>query len=338
MKRVQVPALFFTACSLLITAIPAHATLTLTTAGVNDGFSLSTFVSGYPAAEYGPLSVGTLPDGNLITGSYANAALYIFADSDGQTLSSALSKVPYTYQTGNPQYIFATVNGQVYGAQVTGGIFGQFSNTGSFTPIPNLAAAGVTAYYGIWVDPANNDLIASSSKGLIEINPVSGTYRVINAGVFPDGVTVSPDGTIVYAEVGGAIAAYNTTTGALIKTYATGHSPDGTGVITGGNFSGDLIVNDNDGTVLLLDPVTSAITIIANSGTRGDFVSADTNNGTLFLSQNEEIARLSCGPNCSIGSGPSVPEPGTFILIATGFGALALVRYTGRRRGFIRIS
>lgn len=332
MRQTPRLGLIFAAPLLLATAIPAHASLMLTMAGVNDGFSLSTFVSGYPAAEYGPLSVGVLPDGNLITGSFANAALYIFSDADGQTLGSALSKIPYTFQTGNPQYIFATVDGEVYGAQVGGsGTFGQFSNSGAFTPIPNLAAAGVTADYGMWADPANNDLIASSSKGLIEINPVSGTYRVINASVFPDGVTVSPDGQTVYAEVGGGISAYNVTTGALIKSYATGHSPDGTGVISGGNFNGDLIVNDNDGTVLLLDPVTSVITIIANGGTRGDFVSADTNNGTLFLSQEEQIARLSCGVGCSIGAPPpSSPEPGTMFLVAAGFGALTLLRL--RRR------
>jgi hypothetical protein len=274
--------------------------------------------------------VGVLPNGNLITGSDANAALYIFSDADGQSLGSALSKIPYTYQTGNPQYIFATVNSQVYGAQVAGGTFGQFSNSGAFTPIPNLVAAGVTAYYGIWADPANNNLIASSSKGLIEINPVSGTYRVINGGVFPDGVTVSPDGKTVYAEVGGGISAYDVTTGALIKSYATGHSPDGTGVISGGSFNGDLIINDNDGTVLLLDPVTSVETIIANNGTRGDFVSADTNNGTLFLSQTEEIERLSCGAGCSIGGPPppppSAPEPGTLLLVSAGVGALTLLR------------
>lgn len=330
MNKARLCASIFAGFLLLGSAVPANATLTLTTAGMSDGFNLSTFVSGYPAATYGPLSVGVLPDGNLITGSYANSALYIFADTDGQTLGSALSKIPYTYQTSNPQYIFATVNGQVYGAQVAGGTFGQFSNTGVFTPIPNLASAGVTAYYGMWADPANNDLIASSSKGLIEINPTTGTYRVINGSVFPDGVTVSSDGKTVYAEVAGAIAAYSVSTGALLKTYTTGHSPDGTAVIAGGNFSGDLIVNDNDGTVLLLDPVTSTITTIAMGGSRGDFVSPDTNSGanygTLFLSQQESILRLSCGSDCSIGSQPATPaEPGALTLLAAGCGVLALL-------------
>ena len=60
-------------------------------------------------------------------------------------------------------------------------------------------------------------------------------------------------------------------------------------------------MNDNNGTVVLLipsrpvgDPGRSIV--IASGGTRGDFVSPDTSNGTLFLSQNEQVARLSCGP------------------------------------------
>jgi hypothetical protein len=49
-------------------------------------------------------------------------------------------------------------------------------------------------------------------------------------------------------------------------TYSTGHRPDGTGVISGGNFNADVIVNDNDDTVGLLDPTTSTFVIIANGG------------------------------------------------------------------------
>ena len=217
-----------------------------------------------------------------------------------------------------------------YGAQAFGGVYEQFATNGSFTPIPNLQAAGLTSYLGMWGNPVNGHVIASSNQGLVDINPVAGTYRVINAGVFPDGVSVSPDGLIAYVENGGAIQSYDIATGALLNTYLTGHGPDGTGVITGGNFNGDVIVNNNDGTVGLLDPTTSSFTIIADGGSRGDFVSPDLNNGTLFISQYEQVARLSCGPGCSIGGPPpSVPEPATLALFGTGLGVLLIYR---RRR------
>jgi hypothetical protein len=318
---------------------PAQASLILTAAGISDGFTLTTFVSGY-SAQYGPLAQGIAPDGNVITGSLLNNRIFVFSDVDGQTLSSAVASVPYTDQTGNPNFAMTTAGGQVYGAQLQGnGVFEHFANDGTFAPIPNLQTAGVFGYLGMWGDPVNGHIIASSNKGLVDIDPVAGAFRVINASLFPDGVSVSANGATAYVENGGTVQAYNIATGALIQTFATGHSPDGTGVISGGSFNGDVIVNDNDGTVGLLDPTKangdpSQFVIIANGGTRGDFVSADTSNGTLFLSQNEQVARLSCGPGCSIGAPPppTAPEPSTLALFGMGICATVLFRRRTRTR------
>ena len=121
----------------------------------------------------------------------------------------------------------------------------------------------------------NGHILAASTKGLVDIYPVAGTYRIVVAGLAPDGVSVSPDGTVAYAEVGGAIQSYNIATGAHIATFATGRGPGWKpGVISGGTYNGDVIVNDNDGTVGLLDPTKasndpSQFTIIADHGTRG---------------------------------------------------------------------
>jgi hypothetical protein len=223
--------------------------------------------------------------------------------------------------TGNCNFAMTTAGGQVYGAQAFGGVYEHFANDGSFSPIPNLQAHGLLSSLGMWGDPVNGHIISASNQGLVDINPLNGTFRVINAGLFPDGVTVSPDGKTAYVAIGGAIQSYSIATGALINTFATGHSPDGTGVISGGKLSGDVVVNDNDGTVGLLDPTKAngdptQFIIIANGGTRGDFVSPDTSNGTLFLSQNEQVARLSCGPGCSFVP-PPTPEPATLVLLIT---------------------
>jgi hypothetical protein len=111
-------------------------------------------------------------------------------------------------------------------------------------------------------------------------------------------------------------------------------SPDGTGVIQGNNqFSGDIIANDNDGTVKLLDPVHSTVVTIASGGTRGDYVGLDLTNGSLFLTQSDSVYRLTGGPNCSFTPPPppsGVPEPAALTLIGTGLVAFGLIR---RRRG-----
>ncbi|MDB5480711.1 MAG: proteinsorting protein [Caulobacteraceae bacterium] len=319
-----------TAITLLAAVSPASAALTLTPIGVSDGFNLTTFVGGY-FGQYGPLAEGILPNGNVVTGSLSTDQIYVFKDVDNQTLASALIATPYTFTTGNPNYAITTAGGQVYGAQLQGGVYEMFHNDGSHTALTGPISS-VTNFLGMWGDPVNGHIISASNSGLIDIDPVTGSFRVINAGLFPDGVTVSPNGNTIYVENSGTIQSYDYTSGALINTYNIGHSPDGTGVISGGKFNGDIIVNNNDGTVGLLNPSTSAFDIIASGGTRGDFVSPDRSNGTLFLSQYDQIARLACGPGCTIGGG-GVPEPATWTMLILGLGALGVV--SRRRRAAV---
>ena len=312
---------------MLAVVSPARADLVLTAAGVADGFTLTTFVDGY-FGSYGPLAQGIASNGNVITGSELNTSgslgltVMVFKDVDNQKLTDAVATNPYTAQSGNPNFAMTTAGGKVYGAQVQGGVYEQFNNDGTFSPIAGLGA--LRDNLGMWGDPVNGHIITTSNEGLVDINPVAGTFRVINPFVNGDGVSVSPDGKTAYVEVAGTIQSYDIATGTLLKVYATGHSPDGTGVISGGKFNGDVVVNDNDGTVLLLNPTTSAFDIIADSGTRGDFVSPDTSNGSLFLSQQDSVDRLAC-VGCSF-SGPPVPEPGTFVLFGTALMSVILIR------------
>ncbi|NCT82535.1 MAG: hypothetical protein GXC94_05285 [Comamonadaceae bacterium] len=304
--------------ALAVAFVPAHAGLTLTADGINAGFTLTTFVSGYNFGNYGPLSQAVLPNGNVVTGSVGSGQVYVFKDVDNQTLSDALVAKPYSCETGNCNFAMATVGGQAYGGQLFGGLFYHFANDGSYVPIGGPTGTDLRDYLGIW-GSVNGKLIASTNRGLAEIDPLTGNYRIINASLFPDGVSVSPDGKVAYVENGGIIQSYDIATGALIRSYfsTAGHGADGTGVITGGLYNGDVIVNNNDGTLGLLDVDTDTMLIIASGGTRGDFTSADTNNGTLFISQIEQVLRLSCGPGCSIGGpGNDVPEPDAWALTA----------------------
>jgi hypothetical protein len=325
--------------ALTVAAAPsAHAALTLTQAGIDDGFVLSTFVSGYSFNTYGPIGQGIDSAGHVITGSAGDMKVYVFKDVDNQHLSDALSATTYAAQTGNPNMAMTTLNGHVYGAQLQGGAadYREFFDDGTSTPLPGAvnAPGGLSNDLGMWGDPSSGLLYVASNSGIAKVNPLTGAFTLIDPGVFPDGITVSPDGKTLYAEVAGGISSFNAATGAFLQSYNVGHSPDGTGVIVGGLFDGQVIVNNNDGTVGLLNPTNSDYALIASGGTRGDFVSPDRSNGTLFMSALDAVYRLSCGPNCSIGSQtPGVPEPSTWALMIAGFGAVGAAMRRKIRQG-----
>lgn len=301
----------------------ARAGLTLNATGIADGFSLTTYYSD-PITTYGVLSLANGPGGFLYGAGYARGQLYKFNDVDGQTFGSQVS----TASAGGTPTGIAAAGGQVYVGLLGGNIFKVDSGLG----LTSLGLVGLTFDYGLWGNPVNGHLIASTSTGLVDINPTSGTWVQIGpAGVFVDGVTVSADGKVAYGAYTGdqSIRGYSLSSPdpstPVFNTGFLGHGPDGTGVISGGLFDGDIIVDNNDGTLGLIDHLTGIETTIADSGSRGDLVSPDLSNGTLLLTQYEGVLRLSCGADCSIG-GPTVPEPMTLSIVAIGLAGLVMSR------------
>jgi hypothetical protein len=320
-----------------LAAMPqAHAgILTLTPQGVTDGFTLSQFADLNPGSEnsfnFGPFGVAFAGGGKVIVSNFPNNTMYSFKDIDGQTAASALNAIAGggTSTTG-----MASLGGVAYGANVAGGGFAAFNSDGTVnhaltdvTTSPDLGMAG---------DPARHSIIASSGAGLIEIDPAAngglGSFRVI-ADVFPDGVSVSADGKTAFLEDGGQIVGFDIATGATVLTSPFISGLDGTGVISGGAFNGDIVANSNDGFVDLYDPNTNALTTIASGGSRGDYAMNDPSTGTLFLDYSEGVYRLGCGSGCSIGgSGPGTPEPSTWAMMLAGFVGMSYVAYR-RRNG-----
>ncbi len=289
------------AAAMFVAIVPAHASLVLTAAGIADGFTLTTTFSGGASNNYPFLSAAVLSDGKLAVVDFQSGRLVKYNDVDNQTAADALSSVAF----GGAINI-ANAGGKTYAASQTQGLW-EVSSTLGLTAV---STPGVSFSLGLWGAP-NGHLLAATNLGITDVNPITGTHTLI-AGVSADGVSVSPDGQTVYAEVGGAIRAYDYNTHTLLNTFNIGHSPDGTGVISGGALTGHVIANNNDGTVVEIDPSTGIATIIANGGSRGDFTAADSNDGSLLLSQYGSMLRLKISGG-TIGG--TVPEPMSLALV-----------------------
>jgi hypothetical protein len=297
------------------------AGLTLTAAGIADGFTLTTYATGVGGNNYSFLAAAPLLNpnvGTLAVLDNAHALLRTYADVDGQVYGGALNSVSF------PNAInIANAGGQTYATQlnVANGL-SRVSNSLGLTPVS--VTGGFTPAYGFAGNPATGHLLAfgtgSAGTGIYDIDPLTGANTRIVAGSGFDGLSVSPDGTIVYVENNGnSILGYNISSHAQVFSAFSTHNPDGTGAIAGGLFNGYVVANNNDGTVSLIDPTGTIQTIIASGGTRGDFTSPDTNNGTLLLSEYDFSYRLTA-PGGTFGS---VPEPATLTMFGIGIASIA---------------
>ena len=167
----------------------ALATLTLTPAGIADGFILTLFVDQAPnVIGIGPLGIATNNLGQVVIQDYAAGRNYIFNDVNNQHFSSALSSAPFS--------------SFVFGVAITnsGSTLYAGNNDASaqlFKLNPDGSSAGVVpgtspgiAGHGIWTNPATGHLVSASANGIFDINPTNGATTPIVGGVYADGVSL----------------------------------------------------------------------------------------------------------------------------------------------------
>jgi hypothetical protein len=311
----------FALAALSVAGRPARADLALTSAGIAQGLGLPLFASGFPNADaVGPLGVAFPSTGGVLVADKLGNVRLFATDTDGQNAANA--PVGQNYGVNNAVDL-ASVGGNIYMTRQGIGDVVQINNNGTFNQV---IVTGVPAATGLVADPLTGHLFASTlGNGIIyEIDPVAKTKSVfVNASA--DGLSVSPDGTTIYAASNGHIIGYNIATKAQV--FDSGAIPggvDGTAAGTGPLFSNFIFGNTNSGQVFEVNRTTLAQTLIATGGSRGDFVTVDPLTDTLLITQTDRIYRLT-------GAAFSVPEPSPLalggVLVALAF----TVRLAARR-------
>lgn len=306
----------------------AHADLTLTAAGVADGFNLTVFASGFVDSSgngtgVGPTGVGFTSDGGVTVNSYAtNQVIKFGSDTNGQTVSAN-----GTAYSGLSSPIGAiTTGGTVYVVNQGTGTINSLNTDGS----PNLGtpvASGLGTLTGAVASPTAGHAFVSSSLGILDINLSTGTYTVFANLSGPDGLSVSPDGSTLFAEgngvegTSGHVYGYNISTGAVTFDSGFISTADGSAV-AGGTLAGNVFVNTNSGNLYEVNETTLATTLIASGGSRGDIVTVDPN-GSLLLSQSTSIVRLSLPAGATF---TDAPEPASMALLGVGMAAIGAIR------------
>jgi hypothetical protein len=297
----------------------ARAGMSITPQGAAQGFSLSTFATGFPVLNNaGPTGIVFLDGGGILISDQPGNVRLFSSDADGQDASTI--PVSQNYGAGNNTGL-TRIGTAIYMTQYVVGKVARLNTNGAF--VGNVAP--VTTATGIVPNPTTGHLyVASFDKNqVLDVNPASGAVQSLISSPKPDGLVLSADGAVLYVAAAGvnSLRGYSTTTGAQVyDSGALTGVPDGV-VLGAGAFAGLAFVNTNNGQLIEVDLTTNSQTLIATGGSRGDFVTVDPTNGTLLITQSDRILRMQ--------GGTFVPEPGTLSLIGLCVMALLFRRKPG---------
>jgi sugar lactone lactonase YvrE len=303
--------------------------MTLTPTAVSDGFSLSTFAINFPTnsneanGPAGPLGIAFSGSGVLVTDAPGNIRLFP-TDTDGQDASLVPALANYAR---NNALGLVEDGGNFYMAQQPDGDVAQVNPT---TGAIIKTIASIQNPTGICVNPKTGHLIVSSYQiGQVwDVDPTTGVTTLL-LNQFFDGV--STDGTTLYGADAGDdhVIGYNLATKQQVfDSGVIAGDPDGT-TLGSGKLAGNLFANTNGGTLIEINLTTDAQTVLADNGTRGDFVTVDPNNGTLLLTQTDSILRLTAPAGSGFGGGGGsspVPLPAAAWQILVLLGSIGLFR------------
>jgi len=226
-------------------AIPVQATLVSTPTGpyatLDDAYTASI----YAADTSQTYTLGVAFVGNTLVRSADNGTLYVYDNTTSTVHGNTV--VNYTTHTvGGDGWVGRGITGDgqyVYG-NGSGGIYKIDLSTYTSTKLAN----SVGGAYGISF-LNNHQLVYNNSSEVRLYDLTTQTDTVFFSGVnFGDGLSVTPDGHVIIADLSGNLIRVLDSSGNQINTFASAHDADGTAYGAGGIFKAN-----TDGTLSKVD-------------------------------------------------------------------------------------
>ncbi len=290
---------------LAVFAAAAQAQMQLTPAASTAGFKLTLFADGFPNVYgIGPVGIGFPNSGGVVVTDYPGNVRLFPTNTDGQHANAINPAQNLGSSSGAG---IAKAGGHIFAGDQTAGSLLQLNDDGTTNQV--IISSGLPNDAGVAANPTNRHIFVSVRGGpnsILDINPVTKTVTTFVDNVSADGLTFSPDGSVLYAAVISSdhIIGYRVSDGAQIFDSGFISSLDGCAVGTG-SLAGLLFVNTNDGRLVEVSLATSVQTVMASGGSRGDLVSSDPK-GSLLLTQTDSILRLTAPAGGGFGGTPPV--------------------------------
>jgi hypothetical protein len=326
-RTARIPILVCAAALLLLGAPGAFAQLALTTAGVNAGYQLTTFATGFPNYNTnGPLGMAFSNSGGILVSDYLGNVRRFPTTADGQNASSVNPSANFGVASGED---IVRANGNLYMARRQQADLVQLNENGTLNQVIVTGLKGAPALY-VCGNPANGHLFVAGGTchKIWDVDPVAKTATVWRDTLTtPQQMTLSEDGQMLFVAMAtnpGDVLGIDVVTKATVFDYAalntTSPLNKPAGVAIGsGDLERDLFVCCGDGTVWQIDRGDATATLIASGGSHGRAARCSINQ-SLLLAQTDRIMRLTA----PAASGFGYNSPYNLTAVATAGDRIAL--------------